>query len=135
MRPRSFTLHFLVARQHELSCDISKKVIKSQRVDDISSHPCKPFLEIPNVEEITDAFALLLGSPSYLGWSLITGSTVHVFKYTCVLFLESYYTFNLKLVYFHIHVQMVAKSIRRSMTSPFKTVFSRFFVKIIAAKS
>ena len=42
-----------------------KKVIKSKRIDNISLNTCKPFLEIPNVKEITDGFALLLGSPSY----------------------------------------------------------------------
>ena len=45
---------------------IYQKVTKYQKIDNISLYTRKPFLEIPNVKEITDGFALLLGSPSYL---------------------------------------------------------------------
>ena len=45
---------------------IYQKVIKSQRINNISYYTCKPFLEIPNVEKITDGFVLLLGSLSHL---------------------------------------------------------------------
>ena len=37
-----------------------EKEIESQRIDNISFYTCKPFLKIPNVEEIMDGFALLL---------------------------------------------------------------------------
>ena len=47
-----------------------KKELKPQRIDNLTYYTCNPFLEIPNVLEITDEFALLLGSPSYLAGML-----------------------------------------------------------------